>query len=250
TMRHRLLTHCLSGIGLAQNNAIRVIVKAPTWTKIENLHMETGFTSLQTRAERLTACFATKLITRARESDVKNGLLRAVNLNRDVFNKKTRLLCAADADTVNGVGVESPDVIAANWKKKVKEESVDVRNSKQDSRNDSNAMIESLEDLQELAGTSGRWNLTVIVLACLCTFVSPFQAISYQFLGATPNYWCHVVPLVDANWTNEEILDFAIPSSSCRRKFVFIDSKVSVTALEWKTNSLPICACRGIEFYD
>ncbi|KAG7168088.1 putative Organic cation transporter protein-like 29, partial [Homarus americanus] len=226
-------------------------------------------TSLQTRAERLTACFATKLITRARESDVKNGLLRAVNLNRDVFNKKTRLLCAADAvsrlklkdtilskgldtmspdfstpapweslptvfnilqtgtrkadciqnlDTVNGVGVESPDVIAANWKKKVKEESVDVRNSKQDSRNDS-------------------------------TFVSPFQAISYQFLGATPNYWCHVVPLVDANWTNEEILDFAIPSSSCRRKFVFIDSKVSVTALEWKTNSLPICACRGIEFY-
>ncbi|KAG7177924.1 hypothetical protein Hamer_G027416, partial [Homarus americanus] len=118
TMRHRLLTHCLSGIGLAQNNAIRVIVKAPTWTKIENLHMETGLTSLQTRAERLTACFATKLITRARESDVKNGLLRAVNLNRDVFNKKTRLLCAADAvsrlklkDTILSKGLDtmSPD---------------------------------------------------------------------------------------------------------------------------------------------
>ncbi|XP_042203156.1 uncharacterized protein LOC121853217 [Homarus americanus] len=43
---------------------------------------------------------------------------------------------------------------------------------------------------------------------------------------------------------------FSFPFSSCRRKFVFIDSKVSVTALEWKTNSLPICACRGIEFYD
>ncbi|KAG7163030.1 hypothetical protein Hamer_G002082 [Homarus americanus] len=82
---------------VAQNNAMRVIVKAPMWTNIENLHMETGLTSLQTRTERLTACFATKLITRARESDIKNGLLRALNLNRDVFNKKTWLLCAADA---------------------------------------------------------------------------------------------------------------------------------------------------------
>ncbi|KAG7166466.1 hypothetical protein Hamer_G005575 [Homarus americanus] len=67
------------------------------WTKIENLHKETGLASLQTRAERLTACFATKLITRSRESDVKNGLLRALYLNRDVFNKKTWLLCASDA---------------------------------------------------------------------------------------------------------------------------------------------------------
>ncbi|KAG7164277.1 hypothetical protein Hamer_G003426 [Homarus americanus] len=73
---------------VAQNNAMRAIVKAPMWTKIENLPKETGLTSLQTRAERLTACFATKLITRAREGDIKNGLLRALNLNRDVFNKK------------------------------------------------------------------------------------------------------------------------------------------------------------------
>ncbi|KAG7157497.1 hypothetical protein Hamer_G005946 [Homarus americanus] len=39
------------------------------------------------------ASFATKLITWARESDIKNGLLRALNLNRDVFNKKS-WLCA------------------------------------------------------------------------------------------------------------------------------------------------------------
>ncbi|KAG7164174.1 hypothetical protein Hamer_G014310 [Homarus americanus] len=80
--------------------------------------METGLTSLQTRAERLTACFATKLITRAREGDIKNGLLRALNLNRDVFNKKTWLLCAADAvnrlklkDTILSKGPDtmSPD---------------------------------------------------------------------------------------------------------------------------------------------
>ncbi|KAG7169433.1 RNA-directed DNA polymerase from mobile element jockey-like 6, partial [Homarus americanus] len=63
-------------------------------------------------------CFATKLITRARESDIKNGLLRALNLNRDVFNKKTWLLCAADAvnrlklkDTILSKGPDtmSPD---------------------------------------------------------------------------------------------------------------------------------------------
>ncbi|KAG7154147.1 hypothetical protein Hamer_G026277 [Homarus americanus] len=103
---------------VAQNNAMRAIVKAPMWTKIENLHMETGLASLQTRAERLTACFATKLITRAREGDIKNGLLRALNLNRVVFNKKTWLLCAADAvnrlklkDTILSKGPDtmSPD---------------------------------------------------------------------------------------------------------------------------------------------
>ncbi|KAG7164282.1 putative RNA-directed DNA polymerase from transposon BS-like 4 [Homarus americanus] len=47
--------------------------------------------------KRLTACFVTKLITRARETDIKNGLLRALNFNGDFFNKKTWLLCAADA---------------------------------------------------------------------------------------------------------------------------------------------------------
>ncbi|KAG7154797.1 hypothetical protein Hamer_G018530 [Homarus americanus] len=54
----------------------------------------------------------------ARESDIKNGLLRALNLNRDVFNKKTWLMCAADAvnrlelkDTILSKGPDtmSPD---------------------------------------------------------------------------------------------------------------------------------------------
>ncbi|KAG7163932.1 hypothetical protein Hamer_G014375 [Homarus americanus] len=71
-----------------------------------------------TRTERLTACFATKLITGARESDIKNGLLRALNLNRNVFNMKTWLLSASDAvnllklkDTILSKGPDtmSPD---------------------------------------------------------------------------------------------------------------------------------------------
>ncbi|KAG7162404.1 hypothetical protein Hamer_G007934, partial [Homarus americanus] len=91
---------------VAQNNAMRAIVKAPMWTKIENLRIETGLTSLQTRAERLTACFPTKLITSAREGDIKNGLLRALNLNRDVFNKKT---CYCAQLTLKGPDTMSPD---------------------------------------------------------------------------------------------------------------------------------------------
>ncbi|KAG7169778.1 putative pol-like 36 [Homarus americanus] len=52
------------------------------------------------------------------KGDIKNGLLRALNLNRDVFNKKTWLLCAADAvnrlklkDTILSKGPDtmSPD---------------------------------------------------------------------------------------------------------------------------------------------
>ncbi|KAG7158062.1 putative pol-like 40, partial [Homarus americanus] len=45
-------------------------------------------------ANRLTEHFAERS---AREGDIKNGLLRAVNLNTDVCNKKTWLLCATDA---------------------------------------------------------------------------------------------------------------------------------------------------------
>ncbi|KAG7162995.1 RNA-directed DNA polymerase from mobile element jockey-like 46, partial [Homarus americanus] len=59
------------------------------------------------------------LITGARESDIKNGLLRALNLNRDVFNKKTWLLCAAEAvnrlklkDTILSKG---PDTLSPDY---------------------------------------------------------------------------------------------------------------------------------------
>ncbi|KAG7174214.1 hypothetical protein Hamer_G003118 [Homarus americanus] len=57
--------------------------------------------------------------------DIKNELLRALNLNRDVFNKKTWLLCAVDAvnrlelkDTIlrKGPDTMSPDYsIPAPW---------------------------------------------------------------------------------------------------------------------------------------
>ncbi|KAK3881409.1 hypothetical protein Pcinc_014129 [Petrolisthes cinctipes] len=44
------------------------------------------------------------------------------------------------------------------------------------------------------------------------------QTMSYQVLGATPDYWCHVDQLLEANWTTQQILHFAIPFNNKTRK--------------------------------
>ncbi|XP_071526276.1 solute carrier family 22 member 13-like [Panulirus ornatus] len=71
--------------------------------------------------------------------------------------------------------------------------------------------IATFENLLQLVGTSGRWNYLILIACSICTFTSVLQMMSYQFLGATPDHWCHVTPLVEANWTEEQILSFAIP---------------------------------------
>ncbi|XP_068202333.1 solute carrier family 22 member 7-like [Palaemon carinicauda] len=71
--------------------------------------------------------------------------------------------------------------------------------------------LQKFEDLLEMINPWGCWNVTILILGCYCTFMNPLQLISYQFLGATPNYWCHVEALHDANWTTEEIISLAIP---------------------------------------
>lgn len=51
----------------------------------------------------------------------------------------------------------------------------------------------------------------LIITTITASFVAALQTLSYQFLGATPDYWCYIGPLVEAGWSQEEILDFAIP---------------------------------------
>ncbi|XP_045131154.1 LOW QUALITY PROTEIN: organic cation transporter protein-like [Portunus trituberculatus] len=77
--------------------------------------------------------------------------------------------------------------------------------------NGSNLHNITFEDLLQLVGTRGRWNVLLFVLCAYASFVSPMQTLSYQFLGATPDYWCRVDSLLDAGWTQEQILSFAIP---------------------------------------
>ncbi|KAK4307255.1 hypothetical protein Pmani_020968 [Petrolisthes manimaculis] len=39
----------------------------------------------------------------------------------------------------------------------------------------------------------------------------PMWYLSYQFLGTTPEYWCRVPELIEANWTQEQIISLSVP---------------------------------------
>ncbi|KAK7085072.1 hypothetical protein SK128_006273 [Halocaridina rubra] len=72
----------------------------------------------------------------------------------------------------------------------------------------------TFEELLSWAGIDGRWKILLFILCALSGFTNPMNTLSYQFLGATPEYWCHVTPLVNANWTQEQIISLAIPESN------------------------------------
>nr|XP_045609876.1 solute carrier family 22 member 3-like [Procambarus clarkii] len=76
------------------------------------------------------------------------------------------------------------------------------------------ADVDSFEELLEVVGTNGRWNLLLFVLCSYSGFITGFPVFSSVFLGATPDHWCHVGPLVQANWSHQQILAFAIPYSN------------------------------------
>ncbi|XP_076034797.1 uncharacterized protein LOC143021277 isoform X2 [Oratosquilla oratoria] len=69
----------------------------------------------------------------------------------------------------------------------------------------------TFEDVLNLAGSNGFWNHGLFILIYLGAIPSAFEVLSYQFLGYTPEYWCHIQELHDANWTSQQIIDFAIP---------------------------------------
>nr|XP_053634384.1 organic cation transporter protein-like [Cherax quadricarinatus] len=78
--------------------------------------------------------------------------------------------------------------------------------------------VTTFEELLEVVGTRGKWNVLTFLMCILVAFTSPLQTLSYQFLGATPDHWCQVTPLLEANWTHQQILDLAIPFSNSTGK--------------------------------
>ncbi|KAG0729831.1 Solute carrier family 22 member 7 [Chionoecetes opilio] len=84
----------------------------------------------------------------------------------------------------------------------------------QEERQDSAHIMSTFEDLLELAGTLGPWNILMFCMCSVSAFNSAFPMYSYQFLGATPDHWCSVGPLLEANWTQHQVLSFAIPLSN------------------------------------
>lgn len=67
----------LSKLEVAQNDALRVILGAPTWCRVENLQAESGLPSLQHRILARTACSAAKLIRTRPELPVSTQLIQA-----------------------------------------------------------------------------------------------------------------------------------------------------------------------------
>ncbi|XP_076038620.1 solute carrier family 22 member 3-like isoform X2 [Oratosquilla oratoria] len=69
----------------------------------------------------------------------------------------------------------------------------------------------TFEEFLSLAGTNSFWNHGFACLLFIGSIPPTLIGFSYQFLGTTPEYWCHIQDLYDANWTSQEIIDFAIP---------------------------------------
>ncbi|KAK3892126.1 hypothetical protein Pcinc_004093 [Petrolisthes cinctipes] len=74
--------------------------------------------------------------------------------------------------------------------------------------------LATFEDLLETAGTNGRWNILMFIMCSMQAFISPLQSLTYQFLGATPDHWCLVPQLHQANWTQHQVISLAIPHTS------------------------------------
>ncbi|KAK4324539.1 hypothetical protein Pmani_004814 [Petrolisthes manimaculis] len=75
-----------------------------------------------------------------------------------------------------------------------------------------NQDLSTFEDLLEaVIGERGRWNYLLYFICSYGSLVSALQTMSYQVLGATPDYWCQVDQLLAAKWTTQQILNFAIP---------------------------------------
>ncbi|KAK8396047.1 hypothetical protein O3P69_005263 [Scylla paramamosain] len=81
------------------------------------------------------------------------------------------------------------------------------------------AQVTTFEELMRMAGTHGRWNIAIITICALGNIASPTSSMTYHFLGATPDHWCSVQPLLDANWTSEQIISLAIPTNNATGKF-------------------------------
>ncbi|XP_050709917.1 organic cation transporter protein-like [Eriocheir sinensis] len=72
----------------------------------------------------------------------------------------------------------------------------------------------TFEDLMKVVGPYGRWTIMVVFVCAVGNVPAPSSSMTYQLVGATPDHWCRVAPLLRANWTQYQITSFAIPIRS------------------------------------
>ncbi|KAG7160346.1 Organic cation transporter protein-like 1 [Homarus americanus] len=152
---------------------------------------------------------------------------------------------------------EEKETEVQNNEEEVKKQQEDVLKTDDDLGN-----VKTFEDLLQVVGTRGRWNLLLFLVCAYATYVPAHQTLSYQFLGATPDYWCHIAPLVEANWTQEQVLNFAIPTNKETGKFEhclqynYTYSKVAALGYEGAVNAglvplpnnTPMVSCASRDF--
>ncbi|KAK3850002.1 hypothetical protein Pcinc_043268 [Petrolisthes cinctipes] len=107
----------------------------------------------------------------------------------------------------NGYGHEFDMKNNKQWKEEVRGGGGGDGGGGEGSAPDDLYWVTTFEDLLKLVGTKGPWNVMIFFLCAYASFIS----MSYQFLGATPDHWCLVPVLVEANWTQQQILSIAIP---------------------------------------
>ncbi|XP_045118822.1 solute carrier family 22 member 6-like [Portunus trituberculatus] len=101
------------------------------------------------------------------------------------------------------------------WKEEEQEEEMNPLDEEMDVEAKKMASkLTSLEDIVEELGPYGRWNVCLFLLCSSAIMFNALITMSYQFLGATPDHWCRVESLKEVNWTDQQILDFAIPIDS------------------------------------
>ncbi|KAF2368837.1 Major facilitator sugar transporter-like [Trinorchestia longiramus] len=90
--------------------------------------------------------------------------------------------------------------------------------------------LHSVDDVFEMVGTKGALNILIFIACSAVGLMTPMQVMSADFLGKSAPHWCAVQPLLDANWTAEQIRNFSSPDPTDDATCVMLDYNYSAAA--------------------
>ena len=100
-----------------QNNAARLMLGAPMWTRLSNLRMEINLPSIESRIKIRNSCILSKALVSQRESHCKRRAIAELAKNREIQNYSTYSKhltdCAKDLKLTNlllGLKIDAPGI--------------------------------------------------------------------------------------------------------------------------------------------
>ncbi|KAK8372172.1 hypothetical protein O3P69_011867 [Scylla paramamosain] len=90
-------TTAITSLEMLQNQALRLMVGAPKWTRICTLQVETNIPPLATRLKAVSTAHLGKLLRQETTSEKTESIRQALVQDRDLFTKKTWASTAADS---------------------------------------------------------------------------------------------------------------------------------------------------------